>query len=104
MFNLGPVRHGAVALRVGTQPSRVSKEVRTLVAGGLVSESPDPDDRRAVLLRTTEKGAESLLRYLHAAQDTLGEVLADWSDTDLELFALMISRLAEYFAREPRDR
>lgn len=97
---LGPTRHRAVARRVGLQPSRVSKEVRVLVEAGMVTERPDPDDRRAVLLETTEKGTDAHLRYLQAAEDTLAEVLSDWSDRDLHHIAELTTRLAAAFARD----
>lgn len=102
---LGPARHRAIARRVGLQPSRVSKEVRVLVEAGMVRERPDPDDRRAVLLTPTDKGRDAHDRYLRAAQDTLAEVLADWSDRDLHRLAQLTDRLAGAFAREtdPRE-
>jgi DNA-binding MarR family transcriptional regulator len=97
---LGPTRHRAVARRVGLQPSRVSKEVRVLVDAGMVTERPDPADRRAVLLDATEKGAEAHDRYLDAAEEALGEVLGDWSDGDLHRLVDLTTRLAAAFARE----
>jgi len=101
----GPARHRAVAHRVGLQPSRVSKEVRVLVDAGMVTERPDPDDRRAVLLEATDKGTEAHARYLDAAQEILAEVLADWSDRDLRQLVGLTTRLAAAFAREsePHD-
>lgn len=97
---LGPARHRAVARRAGLQPSRVSKEARVLVDAGMVTEHPDPDDRRAVLLEATDKGAEAHDRYLAAAQETLAEVLADWSDADLHRLVDLTTRLAADFARD----
>jgi DNA-binding MarR family transcriptional regulator len=97
---IGPARHRVVARRVGLQPSRVSKEVRVLVDAGMVTERPDPDDRRAVLLEVTDKGTDAHQRYVDAAQDTLAEVLADWSDRDLHRIAALTARLATAFARD----
>jgi DNA-binding MarR family transcriptional regulator len=100
---LGPTRHGAVARSVDTQPSRISKEVRALVAAGLVVESPDPHDRRAVLLRTTDAGAAALAGYLDAAQAALADTLADWDDDDVAALAALIARLAGSFRQAPPD-
>ena len=97
---LGPVRHRVVARKVGLQPSRVSKEVRVLVDAGMVSERADPDDRRAVLLEATDKGADAHRRYVAAAEATLAEVLADWTDDDLHRLADLTTRLAACFALE----
>ena len=99
IHTLGPVRHRAVARRVGLQPSRVSKEVRVLVDAGMVTERADPADRRAVLLEATEKGAEAHDRYVDAAQETLAEVLDGWSDRDVRTLSDLVTRLAVDFAR-----
>lgn len=96
---LGPVRHGAVAQRVGTQPSRISKEVRALVQAGLVTEVADPQDRRAVLLGVTDKGTDAVERYAEAARETLSEVLAELSDDEVTTLAPLLTRLATCFAR-----
>jgi DNA-binding MarR family transcriptional regulator len=99
IHTLGPVRHRAVARRAGLQPSRVSKEVRVLVDAGMVTEHADPADRRAVLLEATEKGADAHARYVSAAEETLAEVLAGWTDRDLHRLADLTTRLAACFAR-----
>jgi DNA-binding MarR family transcriptional regulator len=97
----GPVRLGAVARRLGLQASRVSKEVRTLVDAGYVEQTPDPDDRRAVLLVATDKGAEAYRRYRAAAEDALAEVLDSWSDAEVHRLARLVDRLAGGFAAPP---
>lgn len=99
VHTMGPVRHRAVARRVGLQPSRVSKEVRVLVEAGFVTERPDPDDRRAVLLEATDKGADAHDRYVRAAQETLADVLADWTDADVHRLTHLLTRLAADFSR-----
>ncbi len=100
IHSLGPVRHRAVARKVGLQPSRVSKEVRVLVDAGMVTERDDPHDRRAVLLEVTDKGTDAHRRYVAAAEATLAEVLADWSDDDLHRLTDLTTRLAACFALE----
>lgn len=95
---MGPVRHGAVARRMGIQPSRVTKEVRVLVEAGLVAEWADPNDRRAVLLEVTPAGADAYRRYRRAAESALAEVLDGWSDRDVGQLATLLTRLATAFA------
>lgn len=99
----GPVRFGAVARRTGQQPSRVSKEVRTLVDAGFVEQTDDPDDRRAVLLVSTDKGDDAYRRYRDAAEGALAEVLGTWSDRDVHQLARLMGRLATGFAQPPED-
>lgn len=98
-----PVRFGVVARRVGLQPSRVSKEVRTLVEAGLVEQVEDPDDRRAVLLVATDKGADAHRRYRDAAEQALADVLAEWPDRDVHTLARLLGRLADGFSNPPGD-
>ena len=100
---LAPVRHGPIAARIGIQPSRVSKEVRILVEGGMVTESPDPHDRRAVLLDPTDKGVDAYVRYTEAAREILGDVLADWSARDVAELDRLTTRLATAFAAVAAD-
>ncbi len=97
---LGPVRHGAVAARIGIQPSRISKEVRSLVEAGMVTETPDPADRRAVLLDVTDKGTDALARYVGGSREILDEVLAGWSTTDLSRLGTLLGRMASALATE----
>lgn len=100
----GPMRYGAVARKMGVQPSRASKEVRVLIETGFVTEQPDPDDRRAMLLEATDKGHDAYQRYRHAAENAMDEVLSSWPDRDVHRLAQMLGRLAEGFANVEDDR
>ena len=99
--SLGPVRHGTVARRLGTQPRGSARKsapswmpgtcrrpsTRTTV--GPSYSSPRPSDARPS--RTT----------CEPAQETLAEVLSQWSDADVATLAPLLRRLAEEFAANP---
>jgi DNA-binding MarR family transcriptional regulator len=89
----GPARLTQLSEEMGYEPSRVSKELQRLVAGGLVEQARDPSDKRAYLLTVTEKGADVHKRYRRAADELVAEALADWSDDDLRAFARLIGRV-----------
>ncbi|MDI2125358.1 MarR family transcriptional regulator [Yinghuangia seranimata] len=56
----GPCRMGGIAERLGIGPRSVTEAVDALERDGLVTRTPDPADRRAVLVSITDRGAEVL--------------------------------------------
>ena len=101
IYRLGPVRLTTVADHVDLEPSRVSKEVTRLVEADLVTQEPDPSDRRATLLVCTDKGVDAVRRYRATVDEILTERLATFSDKDLAAMASLLHRLADTLAAEP---
>ena len=58
--HLGPLSLGALADYEQVAPATVTKIVGRLVDDGLVTRSPDPDDRRVVRVAITDAGADRL--------------------------------------------
>lgn len=56
----GTLRPGDLAIRLGISAVSMSRLTDVLAEGGLVERNPDPDDRRACLLRLTTGGAAAL--------------------------------------------
>jgi DNA-binding MarR family transcriptional regulator len=56
----GPVRPGALASVCGVVPHSITDIVDGLERDGLAERQPDPADRRAKLIRLTDKGAAAL--------------------------------------------
>lgn len=100
----GPLRLGHLSEAVDLEPSQLSKKVRRLVDGGLVTQEVDPAERRAILLQATTEGRRALRRYRDAADRILAEALADWTDADLAAAAAVLGRLSTTFhaADSPR--
>jgi|GEM_PF-342754 len=86
----GPMRASALAECVRSDPSTISRQVAALVRDGYAERRPDPRDRRAALLALTPAGEEVFEEHRRLRQETLREVMADWSEGDLELFARLI--------------
>lgn len=57
-----PATLGDVARRVGRGAPAVSRSVDTLVRAGLVDRTHDPDNRRRLALRLSDRGREELRR------------------------------------------
>ena len=92
-----PVRIGELAARLEVVPRSATSMVDALEAAGLVDRTPDPIDRRSILVGLTDSGvdllarlgrarrasAESLFARLDAAQrDQLLELLATLNERD----------------------
>jgi DNA-binding MarR family transcriptional regulator len=85
----GPVRLSVVAAAVGIAQGTASELAEALVRDGLLSRSPDPSDRRAVLLEATSQGLDHAERcgaaYAAAAEELFGALGDDQRATFLTL-------------------
>ena len=77
-----PMRMGELADRESIRMPTATALVDGLCKSGLVVREPDPDDRRAVLVRLTEHGHEVLERVRGQREDALAAALERLSDDD----------------------
>ena len=77
-----PMRLSELADTVELDLSTVSRQMRDLVAIGLVVKVPDPDDGRASLLSMSERGWAVLEAVSEARRQALAEVISDWTDEE----------------------
>jgi DNA-binding MarR family transcriptional regulator len=103
MFNLRdePRRVSEIAERVYLDVSTVSRHVSNLVALGLVTKVPDPDDKRAQVLTLTEDGQRMLVDLRERRNAWLDEVTSDWSERDLATFHRLLTRFADDVEAHP---
>jgi DNA-binding MarR family transcriptional regulator len=99
----GPMRAGALAERVASDPSTVSRQVAALVRDGLVERRADPVDGRAALLVPTEKADAVLREHEDLRQQHFGRMLENWSDRDLQRFAALLERFTCDFEAANHD-
>ena len=92
----GPRRMTALAEAVHSDPSTVSRQVSSLVSGGLVERQADPVDGRACLLAATAKGHQLFDDLRRSRTEHLAALLSGW-DRDDQL------RLVELFSRLNTD-
>jgi DNA-binding MarR family transcriptional regulator len=91
---LGPVRMSDLATTACLDQSTVSRHLRQLEDQGLVTRSPDPDDRRATLLELSDSGRDVLERAVAARSQLIAEATAEWSLEDREHLTRLLTRLA----------
>jgi DNA-binding MarR family transcriptional regulator len=92
---------GAVAERLGIDPSTASRLVGHAIDAGFVARRPSPRDARRANLRLTDAG-----RRLKAVADRcrrayLAELLADWTEAERGEFARLLTRFTEAAVRTP---
>lgn len=83
-----------VAAATGRHVSSVSRVVDQLVEADLVARSPDPDDRRQVLLALTSDGAELIDQFEALDGAISARMLADFDADDARRLAAYLDRLA----------
>jgi DNA-binding MarR family transcriptional regulator len=81
---LEPVRLGDLATREAVAPPTLTRIVAGLLEIGMVARRADPDDARAALLTTTEKGRTALQTVREERTAFLVERLHNLSDEDRE--------------------
>lgn len=88
----GGQRLGSLAQAFGLDPSTITRQVRALEHAGWVERRPDPADRRAVLLDTTDEGRQVLQTTRRQRREWLGVVLDDWSEADHDEFGRLLEK------------
>lgn len=88
----GSVRASEVAEQFDVDKGAVSRQVKHLVALGLLQADKDPADARALLLTVTDEARTRLADVSDHRRKWLDEQLSDWSADDLAGFAAMLAR------------
>jgi DNA-binding MarR family transcriptional regulator len=99
----GPMRAGALAERVASDPSTVSRQVAALVKEGLIERRADPVDGRAALLVPTEKADAVIREHSQLRMQHFAGMLEEWSDRDLQRFAALLERFTRDYENSNKD-
>ena len=89
----GPLRLSDLAGTVELDLSTISRQIRDLVASGLIARTPDPADGRAAFLSLTEEGVAVLEAVSESRRQVLAEAVADWTDEERNAMASGLFRL-----------
>jgi DNA-binding MarR family transcriptional regulator len=95
----GPMRAGAIAECLQSDPSTVSRHVATLVKDGLIERQADPEDGRASILALTAKADDVLAEHERLRVAHFAGMLSDWNASDLSRFATMLRRFTNDFEK-----
>ncbi|MDD4858762.1 MAG: MarR family transcriptional regulator [Dehalococcoidales bacterium] len=91
-----------LAASLNVSPSNVTGIVERLVEQGLVSREGSPDDRRVLLVRTTDQGNELLGKLRETRVGHMSQILAGTTNEDLNImlqaFTSMLQAVENYTA------
>jgi DNA-binding MarR family transcriptional regulator len=88
----GPLRASDLVEMFSIDKGAVSRQVQALLELGLIERTPDPEDRRALILAITDEGSRRLAHISRARRQEVGALLEDWSDDDLRSFVRLLTR------------
>lgn len=91
------------AERLEVEPITLCRMIDRMEKAGLVSREADPNDRRARLLALSSVSKKQLSQIQAEVEDMMGEVLADFTDTERNALHTLVSRVSDNLAkmREP---
>ncbi|HEY0904441.1 MAG TPA: MarR family transcriptional regulator [Marmoricola sp.] len=102
-LELGPLTLKQLADAFRLDPSTVNRQVGALLRAGLVERITDPGGSTARALRPTRQGRAMLRRDRAVLRRQVGEVLAGWSDQDVDDLRGLLERFNRSIeAREGR--
>ena len=87
---VGPVRQAALAERMGIEAMTLSACLDRLEAQGYVRREPDPSDRRAKLVDTTDAAGPALDKIFAAGTEMRAEMTAGMEGEKVEEFRRML--------------
>lgn len=90
----GPLTQNRLGRSLGMDPPNVRDVVRRLAGRGLVTLEPDPEDRRALLVRITPEGVDLFTRVWPVAEAVNQRTLSVLTVEERELLVKMLARLA----------
>ncbi|MGF9693024.1 MarR family transcriptional regulator [Rhizobium sp. 0TCS1.26] len=93
----GEVTVGAIAERMRIDPSRGSRLVAELVGHGVLRRDASQEDGRRSLLVRTKLGDKLLAERRTVKMALLADVLADWSEEELESFSRLFEKFVDGF-------
>jgi len=104
----GPVTAAELARHIGLTPGSVSRMIDRLDAGGFITRTDDPDDRRRVLIEADGKGLARVAAHYKGLTARSHDDLAAFRVDELDVLLRFVERshhnAAEEVARLRRDR
>lgn len=98
-----PVRLGFLAERLRIVPRSATDVVDSLEEAGWVRRTPDPNDRRAVLLELTDAGATLAADVAKAQRRESSDVFDDLDESERATLTELLERVDAGHDSRPRD-
>ena len=99
----GSVRIGELAARLEVVPRSATSMVDALEAAGLVERTPDPIDRRSILVGLTDSGVDLLARLGRARRASAESLFARLDAAQREQLLKLLATLNERDPTPPRE-
>ena len=96
----GDLRASELTERACVDAAVVSRQLKSLIANGLVQRVPDPLDGRASLIHLTPAGVNLFTTSQKQQQDFFEKVFADWSEPDQINFEKLFKKFVADLNRE----
>lgn len=95
----GEMTVGAVAQRLGLDPSRASRLVADAIARGHARRAVSQDDARRTIVELTALGRAVVLAVRSYKVMLLGEYLSDWKEEEIAIFTPLLERFSQWSDR-----
>lgn len=89
----GAAKPSVIAEALGMDRSSTSTLIGRMRSLGLVDSTPDPSDRRGVIVALTAAGDERVARTLAERGDEFSDRVRTWSDADVRSLTRLLGRL-----------
>ena len=93
LYAFGPAKPSEVAEAVHMDRSSTSTLIGKMRALGLLTASPNPQDRRSIIVGLSADGRERVAATLDDRGDVFRQRTRDWSDADLAQLVDLLGRL-----------
>ncbi|WP_046508053.1 MarR family winged helix-turn-helix transcriptional regulator [Streptomyces odonnellii] len=103
LWSAGPVRQSELIKSMDLDPSTVTKMLQRLDHAGYVKRSPDPEDRRAVLVEATRESCALRWEVGDAWADLEDHTLAGLDATERAQLARLLAKVEENLCKETAD-
>jgi len=97
------VNQASLAALLEVEPITLCRLVDRMEAGGWVERVPDPGDRRAKLVRMTDKSRTLIGTVRAIALEVYGEALAGFSEAERAAFLDALKRMVETLSQDTAD-
>lgn len=103
LYAFGPAKPSVIAGAVGMDRSSTSTLIGKMRTLGLITSTPDPDDRRGVIVGLTGPGKARIAQTMEARGAELSARTSDWSADELSQLVSLLRRLTAADAGTPPE-
>ena len=93
-----PMTASEISARMGLTEVTVGRFIRALRTAGWLTRHQNPDDRRAWLLRPTQRAHDTLPTFIAVSNALLDSVFAALSPAEMEMVAAAVARMQDQLA------